>query len=180
MEVNNLKSNQNTVKDLVTKLGDGDGFVREKSRLALADIGKAAVPLLIEALTSNREQVRWEAAKTLISIADPIAIPALIKALQDKVFDIRWLAAEALIATGTESIEPLLQAVVDQSNESFLHEGAHHVVTYLMHSISQASELNEILKPVKEALDSTAPMVVGTAAAEIALRKLKELRQINQ
>lgn len=170
------KNNQTNVKELITKLGNGDGFVREKARLALVDIGKDAVPLLIEALTSNQEQVRWEAAKTLISIADPIAVPALVKALQDKDADIRWLAAEALIATGKESIEPLLQAVVDQSNESFLHEGAHHVISYLMHSISQASELNEILKPVKEALDSMAPRVAGTAAAQKALEKMKHMK----
>ena len=80
----------------------------------------------------------------------PAAIPDLIEALQDEVFDIRWLAAEALIAIGKESIEPLLRAVINQSNESFLREGAHHVITYIMSSISITDELTEILKPGKK------------------------------
>jgi len=48
-------------------------------------------------MESKQQQVRWEAAKTLVIIADPLAIPALIKGLKDEIFDIRWLAAEALM-----------------------------------------------------------------------------------
>jgi HEAT repeat protein len=176
MEANNNKSGPEKISDLITQLANNDGSVREKARLILIDIGEEAVPSLIEALASKQQQVRWEAAKALVSIADPIAIPTLIKALQDEIFDIRWLAAEALIAIGTESIEPLLRAVVDQTNESYLREGAHHVIAYIIRNDSKASELNEILKPVKKALDSTAPRVVAPGAALVALEKLKQFR----
>ena len=170
------KNEETNVKALITQLGDDQGFVRENARLALIDIGKDAVPLLIDALVSKREQLRWEAAKALVKIADPAAIPALVKALQDEVFDIRWLAAEALIAIGKESIEPLMQEVVDQGNKSFLQEGAHHIITYLLPPLSKSSDLVEILKPVKDALDSSAPRAAGPAAAQKALEKMKHMK----
>jgi len=170
-------SDQNRINDLITKLDNADGFVRENARSALISIGKEAVPSLMIVLKSKNLRIRWEAAKTLGAIADPAAIPSLIEALQDEVFDIRWLAAEALIANGRESIEPLLHAITNQSNESFLREGAHHVITYIMPSIPITDELTEILKPLKSALDRGAPRVMGTAVAEVALAKLKQLKE---
>jgi HEAT repeat protein len=108
MEMDNRKSSENMISDLVNKLGNSDGFVREHARLALIDMGEEVAPSLVKALASNQQQVRWEAAKALVKIADPRSIASLIKALQDEVFDIRWLAAEALIAIGTDSIKLLL------------------------------------------------------------------------
>ena len=141
-------------------------------------MGKEAIPALTSALKSKSQSIQWEAAKTLGAIADPYSIPDLIEALQDEVFDIRWLAAEALIAIGKESIEPLLRAVINQSNESFLREGAHHVITYIMSSISITDELTEILKPLKSSLDRGSPQSwARPAAAEAALAKLRQLKQ---
>lgn len=170
-------NDQNRINDLISKLGNDDGFVREDARSGLISVGKEAIPALTIALKSKSQRIRWEAAKTLGFIADPAAIPNLIEALQDEVFDIRWLAAEALIAIGKESIEPLLRAVINQSNESFLSEGAHHVITYIMPSISITDELTEILKPLKSALDTGSPRAMGAAAAEAALAKLKQLKK---
>ena len=158
------------INDLVNKLGNSDGFIREKARLTLTDIGKKAVPSLITAMESKQQQVRWEAAKTLVIIA------ALIKGLKDEIFDIRWLAAEALIAIGIESIAPLLQALVNQTDESFLQEGAHHVIAYIIHSNSKASEVNEILKPVEIALGGITSRVTAPAVAKAALTKLEKMK----
>lgn len=176
MEEDRGKINLNKINDLITNLGDSDGPLREKARLALIDIGKEAVPGLAEALSSKQEQLRWEAAKTLVSIADPVSVPALIKVLRDEVFDIRWLAAEALIAIGRDSIEPLLRAIINQSNDSFLQGGAHHIIAYLLPTLSKSRELVEILKPVKDALDSSAPRSAGPAAAQKALEQIKHLQ----
>ena len=68
MEEDNGKIGLNKINDLITKLGNSDGSVRENARLALIDIGKEAVPGLAETLSSKQEQLRWEAAKTLVSI----------------------------------------------------------------------------------------------------------------
>lgn len=175
--MNNFNSDQDKISELIAKLDNNDGSVREQARSVLIDIGKEAVPGLTKALTSKQEQLRWEAAKALVGIADPDSIPALIKSLQDQVFDIRWLAAEALIAIGEETIEPLLRAVIDQENESFISEGAHHIIAKLLPSLSKSVELKEILKTVKNSLDSSASRTAGTAAVLVALDQLKQIKE---
>jgi HEAT repeat protein len=174
METDNRKSSADMINDLVNKLSNNDGFVREKARLALIDIGEEAVPAIVKALASN-QQVRWEAAKALVKIADPRSIAPLIKVLQDEVFDIRWLAAEALIAIGTDSIKPLLAALADESKELFLREGAHHVIKYIISQNPKKREMNEILKSVESALDGSVPSIMVAGAAKDALEKLKTL-----
>ena len=162
-----------TIIDLITRLGDKDGFVREQTRYRLIDIGPKAVPHLIKATSSTQQQIRWEAVKVLASLSDPAAVPALIRELQDNIFDIRWLAAEALIATGNASIEPLSRALISESKESFLREGAHHIITHLMKYEAMTPDLAGILKPVENALDSSVPGVTIPVAAGIALEKWK-------
>jgi hypothetical protein len=157
------------IAGLINKLGDKDGFVREKTRYVLIDVGAKAVPYLIKAISSRQAQIRWEAVKVLVSLSDPDAIPALIQELQDNVFDIRWLAAEALINIGNASIEPLLRALISESKDSFLREGAHHVITHLMKYEAMTPELAGILKPVQNALDGSVPEITIPVVAGIAL-----------
>jgi HEAT repeat protein len=175
MEGDSDKNSREMINNLINKLYDNDGFVREKARLALIDFGGEAVPSLIKALESSQEQVRWEAAKALVKIANQGSTASLVKALQDEVFDIRWLAAEALIAIGAGSVKPLLAALVDEPKELFLRQGAHHVIKDIIHQNPKESELNEILKSVESALDSTVPSITISGAAKIALEKLKTL-----
>jgi HEAT repeat protein len=175
MGADSFKNSHGIISDLMNKLDDNDGFVREQARLALIDIGEGAVPSLIKALSSSQEQVRWEAAKTLVKIANPRSVASLIKALQDEVFDIRWLAAEALIAIGIESVKPLLAALVDEPKELFLRQGAHHVIKDIIHQNPKELELNEILKSVETALDSAVPSITVSGAAKTALEKLKNV-----
>jgi HEAT repeat protein len=175
MEANKRKITSEIISGLVNKLGSNDGFVREHARLNLIDLGKEAVPSLIQALASKQQQIRWEAAKALAKIADPASISSLIKTLQDEVFDIRWLAAEALIAIGRDSVKPLLIALADEPKELFLREGAHHVIKYIIGQNPKDLELNEILKSVEQALDSAIPSIAVAGAAKDALEKLKTL-----
>jgi HEAT repeat protein len=175
MDADKQKITLEMISDLVNKLGSNDGFVREHARLSLIDLGKEAVPALIQALASRQQQVRWEAAKALAKIADPKSISSLIKALQDEVFDVRWLAAEALIAIGPDSVKPLLVVLIDEPKELFLREGAHHVIKYIIDQNSKKPELNKILKLVERALDSTVPSIVVAGAAKDALEKLETL-----
>ncbi len=70
----------------VANLASPDPAVRTKAREALVAIGKArklmvasrklTVPSLIQLLSRRKPHVRWEAAKALIGIADPIAASA--------------------------------------------------------------------------------------------------------
>jgi HEAT repeat protein len=164
---------------LIKQLSDKDGLVRGKARLTLVDIGKEATIPLTKILTVRDQQTRWEAAKALVTIADPAAVPALIKTLEDKVFDIRWLAAEALVAVGPDCIEPLLETLNKRSDELFLREEAHHVIKYIMRDNPKALELKEILKPVVDALESSISRVEVPGVTKTALEKLRQLKRMH-
>ena len=167
--------NENRIDTLIKQLSDKDGQVREKARLTLVDIGKEATLPLTALLTAKDKQTRWEAAKALVSIADPVAIPALIKTLEDNIFDIRWLASEALVAIGPDCIKPLLEAVSTGAKNLFLREEARHVLKYLLRDNPKANELIVILKPVVDALNGSAASVEVPGVARTALEKLSKL-----
>lgn len=164
------RTRTNTIRALITQLGDDHGWVREKARLSLVATGKPAIAPLINCLNAKNERVRWEAAKALGSIASPSASTALVKALEDKDFDVRWLAAEALITLGVKGVVPLLDALIERSNKFLLREGAHHVLKYVIRG--RAGKLTDALEPVVTALESLAPRVEVPIAAEAALEKL--------
>ena len=54
-------------------------------------------------LPHRKPHVRWEAAKALCGIADPLAAAALVNAFDDRDGDVRWLAAEGVAALGREA-----------------------------------------------------------------------------
>jgi HEAT repeat protein len=160
-------ANKAIISALISDLGSKDGIVRVRARKSLVAIGKPAIGLLVEALASKKELVRWEAAKAIGQIDDPTATQALVKALEDDMFDVRWLAAEALIIIGQEALVPLLQALSRHSDSLWLREGAHHVV----HDLADG-KITEVLRPVLTALEDIEPSVEAPLAANTALKAL--------
>ena len=136
------------IDTLISDLADKNGTTRQRARLALVDMGEAAVPRLTDLLSDKREFVRWEAASALGDIADPSSAPALVQALEDKVFDVRWLAAQALIHIGMDGLIPALKAVLLNKDQDWLWDGTRHIVHDL------ATDDNEmLLTPLKLAFD---------------------------
>jgi HEAT repeat protein len=156
------------IERLVCELSDLDGEVRTKVRARLVDIGKPAVPALIEALAASSHQVRWEAAQALKQMAEPSAASALVRALEDPEFDVRWLAAEALIALRRKGLWPLLEALKVRSDSLALREGAHHVLGSLVNL-----GLRKHLTPVMSALNGVQPVIEVPIAARAALKALR-------
>ena len=115
--------------------------------------------------------MRWEAAKALCGIADPIAATALVNALDDRDGDVRWLAAEGVAALGRDGLQPLLVALLQRAQSGWLCEGAHHVC----HTLVKRKRLGPILRPVLAALGQTEPEVAVPPAAYTALSRLREL-----
>jgi hypothetical protein len=150
-------------------LSSKDGMVRQGARIYLVGRGRQAVPLLLEALASPRTRVRWEAAKALITIADPDAAGALVAALEDEDSGVRWLAAEALAALGRSGLEAVLNALVEQPESLGLYQGAHRVC----HTLLRSDELGEFARPMLEALDPAAPSEGVPPAAYQVLRLIK-------
>jgi HEAT repeat protein len=159
------------IPELVSALASPNPAVRTKARKALVAIGNIAVPALIRLLSHRKSHVRWEAAKALCGIADPIAASALVNAMDDRDSDVRWLAAEGVAALGPEGLAPLLAALLEGARSSSFCEAAHHVC----HTLVKRKRLGPILRPVLVALNKSEPEVGVPPAAYAALSKLRKL-----
>jgi HEAT repeat protein len=158
----------NTVLALAGTLRGKDPRQRWQARMALLRIGSPATPQLTELLHGGPEGLRWEAAKVLSDLGDPIAAPALVGALEDRDFGVRWLAAEGLIRLGHQGLIPLFQELVKRPQSTWLREGAHHVLRVLV-----GHHLDEHIIPVLEALEDVEPALEVPRAAHLALDLLR-------
>jgi hypothetical protein len=152
----------------VTMLSSKDGMTRQWARLWLVSMGKEAVPLLVESLSDPRPRVRWEAAKALVSIADPGTAPTLVRSLEDPESGVQWLAAEALAALGQAGLEHLLKAMIDRPESVPLLQGAHHICHLLA-----SSDLKAFVEPILDALDHAVPSETVPPAAYNVLSLMK-------
>jgi HEAT repeat protein len=159
------------VAELIAALESPGPVARRKAREALVALGKPAVPSLIQLLSHRKPHVRWEAAKALGGIADPIAASALVNALKDRDGDVRWLAAEGLTALGQDALHPLLAALIERHESDWLCEGAHHVC----HVLVKKRGLGQVLQPLLAALAQSEPEAAAPLAAYTALSQLRDL-----
>jgi HEAT repeat protein len=160
-----------TIRSLVIDLGSKDGLVRVRARRAIVTIGSKAIPALEEALKSENQWLRWEAAKALGQIGDPAAVQALIKALEDVMFDVRWLAAEGLITIGIQALKPLMQQLAQNSDSLWLREGVHHI----LHDIHK-KDIQSATQPVLQALEDVEAPLEVPFAVESALKSLAKVQ----
>ena len=165
---NNRLSHGDEIDSLIAVLGTHSPVERENAREGLVDIGSPAVAHLARALAHRETQVRWEAAKTLVEIADPASASSLVPVLEDEDAGVRWLAAEGLIALKADALAPLLSALVRRSDSTWLREGAHHV----LHDL-KSGPLVELIAPVFLTLNHPAPEVETPVAAAKALAELE-------
>ncbi len=107
-----------TLKQMVECLGDSRGMVRLGFAEALGQIGKPAVPFLLEALANHPNAVvRRAAGKTLTLISDPTTVPNLIHALlNDEDTVVRGSAIGALARTGEAAVAPLLEILTSKES----------------------------------------------------------------
>lgn len=99
------------LKQMVESLGDTRGMIRLGFAEALGEVGKPAVPFLVEALSHHANVVvRRAAAKTLTLIADPVAVSPLIDALlTDEDTVVKSSAVGALASIGEAAVPALLE-----------------------------------------------------------------------
>jgi bilin biosynthesis protein len=112
------KSNQNEIKLLIKGLGDENGLVRRNHAQALAQVGSAALPELINALLNSENVIqRRAAAKTLKLVEDPTALPHLIKALtNDSDSVVQFSAAGAIAIFGEAAVNHLIIVLESQEH----------------------------------------------------------------
>ncbi len=131
------------VQQLLKTLGSKNGMERKKARKKLVEMGNDVLnPLAgmfnhpeyifgMEKLHHPDHIYRWEALKTTVEIGDPISISFFIQALDDDESDIRWMATEGLIKLGMQSVKPLLEKLLENSDSIFVLAGIHHVFSDL-------------------------------------------------
>jgi HEAT repeat protein len=88
------------VSPLVDCMADENIYVGRIAGNALIQIGKPAIPALIEALDSKSPATRGGAARALVAVPSHDAIPALISALSDESAIVTYYAQEALERLG--------------------------------------------------------------------------------
>lgn len=160
-------------EELIARLADKDGLSRRQAREELEKLGVAAGPYLAEVLSSQNENVRWEAAKALINIKDPNAAPALVKALMDERFEVQWLAAEALINLGSAAVVPILEELTVSYGSLYLRQGAHHV----LHDLERKRLLEPRVQRVIDELRSLEPLEPFPLIAKRALDAIRKESQ---
>ena len=109
---------QNNIKVLIKGLNDENGLVRRSNAEALAQVGPAALPELINALLNSKNVIqRRAAAKTLKLVGDPAALPHLIKALtNDSDSVVQFSAAGAIAIFGEDAVNHLIIVLESQEH----------------------------------------------------------------
>jgi HEAT repeat protein len=132
--------------------------------------GPEVVATLVQGLSSDETQLRWESAKALWALHAADTSDALVGVLLKDQEDhgIQWIAAEALILQRTRGIRALLRALEVHADAPTLTSGARHV----LRELREDAQLGEIVAPVFEALDRSDPAVHAPLAARSALRAL--------
>jgi HEAT repeat protein len=151
--------------EILSHLSDWDPRSRHEARKKLISLGEAALPILIDQLSSDDWHVRWEAVKALGEMKNPLAVEPIITLLQDDDTGVRWAAMGSLINLGRASIEPLLLALTEHFQSARLRHGAH----YVLRSLHGKRMLTNIEVEVFHALEGPMPGISAAQAANQAL-----------
>jgi HEAT repeat protein len=98
--------------------------------VALAHIGKEAVPALLDLSASRSAWIRWNCLRALRKTYDRRAIPALARALRDVDHGVAWMGAKGLAEFGTPGIEPVLRSLATDELTSWQVETSIYVFSH--------------------------------------------------
>ena len=98
------KPDESATQPLVQALNDKDGMVSSLAANALVKIGNAAVPSLIEVVTSGAQSARIHALRALAEIKDHRAIPVMMKVMQEDSALLQHWAKEGLDRLGLDMV----------------------------------------------------------------------------
>jgi HEAT repeat protein len=98
------RPDESAIKPLVRTLSDEDGMLNSLAANALVRIGGAAVPALIETVTSGAQSARIHALRALAEIKDHRAIPIMMKVMQEDSALLQHWAKEGLDRLGLDMV----------------------------------------------------------------------------
>ena len=117
--------------------------------------------------TKRSSQDREAAMRGLENKASDQTISGMIKLLSDGDAGVRWTASTTLISFGDAALVPMLQALVDQHDSTWLREGAYRIF-HDTKSIKVRNATGDVVKALKGPASETAT----TDAAAQALLKI--------
>jgi len=97
-------SNESAAPPLVQALSDEDTLVGNLAVKALVNIGKPAVPSLIEKVKSGPQSARILALRALVEIRDPRAIPVMMQVMDEDSALLQHWAKEGLERLGLDMV----------------------------------------------------------------------------
>ncbi|GAA4463436.1 HEAT repeat domain-containing protein [Novipirellula rosea] len=154
----------------IKQLASDDGVVREKARNALvAAESRDVTEALIAELVDYRHQVRWEAAKALSQIGDPIAALPLVHAMDDDDHDVAWVAAEGVAEMGEVGLQAVLSGLSHSSRSGSFYKVAHHALK----EIRKHGKHRDVVAKVMATLEGVEPRLSAPIAAYEALQELR-------
>lgn len=164
------------VPALLQALRGADEQMGSQIFVALVQIGRVAVPPLIEASASGSAWMRWHCIRALADIDDLQALPVLVQALRDSDHSVAWMAAKGLVKHGKWTVGPVLRLLTTADATPWLVETA----AYVLSSQSQRNaKLKPYLEPVLQNMRGVAYKVATPYVAMKALRELTEAGLIN-
>tara|TARA_B100000579_G_scaffold80673_2_gene62819 strand:+ start:1164 stop:1958 length:795 start_codon:yes stop_codon:yes gene_type:complete len=118
MGVSTKTGQEERVRFLIDGLCNTNGLVRRNYAEELGNIGKPALPLLVNTLLNSKNVIqRRAAAKTLKLVEDPNALPHLVKALTNDLDPVvQCSAAGAIAIFGEAAVNHLIIVLENQEN----------------------------------------------------------------
>jgi len=98
------KPDESATSPLVQALSDEDTLVGNLAVKALVNIGKPAVPSLIEKVKSGSQSARILALRALVEIRDPRAIPVMMQVMDEGSALLQHWAKEGLERLGLDMV----------------------------------------------------------------------------
>jgi HEAT repeat protein len=98
------RPDENAIQPLIRALKDEDGMVRNLAANALARIGSAVVPSLIEVVKSAPQTARIQALRALAEIRDHRAIPVMMQVMGEESALLQYWAKEGLERLGLNMV----------------------------------------------------------------------------
>lgn len=161
-----ISTERGILAEVVAEFANTQWSKRRAAEDVVEQHGSAAVPELIDALTSPSAEIRWGAAKMLGAIGDEAAAPALALALEDSDGGVRWLAAGALVRIGEAAVPVVLRRLISGHDSPWLHEGAHHVLREL-----STPDVSPVVRALEGSFASTTvPVAANEALGALARR----------
>jgi HEAT repeat protein len=99
-----IKPEESATQPLVQALSDEDSMVSSLAVNALVKIGKAAVPALIDVVTSATPSARIHGLRALAEIRDHRAIPVMMKVMEEDSALLQHWAKEGLDRLGLDMV----------------------------------------------------------------------------